>query len=55
MRRQATEKLSESKKRKASLEDPDVDDKSPPGKRKSTSMVDVVKETIELKKMATRP
>ena len=51
MRRQATEKLSETKKRKASLEDPDVDDKSPPGKRKkSTSVVDVVKETIELKK-----
>ena len=51
MRRQATEKLSETKKRKASLEDPDVDDKIPPGKRKkSASMVDVVKETIELKK-----
>ena len=51
MRRQATEKLSETKKRKASLEDPVVDDKSSPGKRKkSTSMADVVKETIELKK-----
>ena len=51
MRRQATEKLSETKKRKASLEDPDVDDRSPSGNRKkSTSMVDVVKETIELKK-----
>ena len=51
MRRQATEKLSETKLRKASLEDPDVDDRSPSGNRKkSTSMVDVVKETIELKK-----
>ena len=51
MRRQVTEKLSETKKRKASLEGPDVDDNSPPGKRKkSTRMVDVVKETIELKK-----
>ena len=53
MRRQATEKLSETKKRKASLEVEDVDDKyaSPSGKRKkTTSMVDVVKETIELKK-----
>lgn len=50
MRRQATENLSETKKRKASLEYPNVDDKSPPGKRKkSTNMVDVVKETIELK------
>ena len=51
MRRQVTEKLSETKLRKASLEDPDVDDRSPSGNRKkSTSMVDVVKETIELKK-----
>ena len=45
MRRQATE----TRKRKASLDDPDVDKKIPKGKRnKSTSMVDVVKETIEL-------
>lgn len=53
MRRQATEKLSETKKRKAAanLEDQDLDEKSPAGKKKkSTSMVDVVQETIELKK-----
>ena len=51
MRRQATEKLSETKKRKATLEDPDTDDKILPGKKeKSTSMVDVVQQTIELKK-----
>ena len=51
MRRQATEKLSETKKRKATLEDPDTDDKISPGKKeKSTSMVDVVQQTIELKK-----
>ena len=51
MRRQATEKLSETKKRKASLEDTDADDNISPGKRrKSTSMVDVVQLTIELKK-----
>jgi len=51
MRRQATEKLSETKKRKASLEDTDADDNISPGKRKkSTSMVDVVQQTIELKK-----
>lgn len=51
MRRQATEKLSETKKRKASLEDTDADDNISPGKRrKSTSMVEVVQQTIELKK-----
>ena len=51
MRRQATEKLSETKKRKASLGDTDADDNISPGKRKkSTSMVDVVQQTIELKK-----
>ena len=53
MRRQATEKLSETKKREApaNLEDQDLDEKSPPGKKKkSTSVVDVVQETIELEK-----
>ena len=51
MRRKGTEKLSETKKRKASLEDTDADDKISPGKRKKiTSMVDVVQQTIELKK-----
>lgn len=51
MRRQATEKLSETKKRKASLEETDGKDNISPGKRKkSTSMVDVVQQTIELKK-----
>lgn len=53
MKRQATEKLSKTRKRKDSLEDLDVDDKISPSKRKkSTSLADVVQQTIQLKKMA---